>query len=298
VRLDLTPLLTRRECDAISAARAAGLANIGCTLDLGRTSTAVALGADEWHWQGRGFPYATGCRPRTIYHWTGSGFEQVARFTTSLFKLVPTEWGPPTFEIDGIKMLPTAKVSPYADAQRKVGLIAPRGKVVLDTCGGLGYFAAWCLQGGAARILSFEKHAGVLWLRSLNPWSPDSPWQEPPGPALQLTQGDIAQEIRSLPDRSVDAILHDPPRFAIAGELYSQAFYGQLARVLRPGGMLFHYTGAPNSVSRGRELALEVTTRLRHAGFAAELNGDGVLATGARLPRARVRGARETIRRQ
>src|SRR6266853_1980202 len=31
--------------------------------------------------------------------------------------------GPPTFEINGIKMLPTARVSPYADAERKVGLI-------------------------------------------------------------------------------------------------------------------------------------------------------------------------------
>jgi predicted methyltransferase len=74
----------------------------------------------------------------------------VARFTASLIKLVPTrEWGPPTFEIDGIKMLPTAQVSPYADAQRKVDLIQPRGKVILDTCGGLGYFAAWCLLGQA-----------------------------------------------------------------------------------------------------------------------------------------------------
>jgi predicted methyltransferase len=30
-----------------------------------------------------------------------------------------------------------------------------------------------------------------------------------------------------------DAALHDPPRFGIAGELYSQVFYDQLARVLR-----------------------------------------------------------------
>jgi predicted methyltransferase len=295
-----TPLLTKRECDALLAARAAGRGQLECTLDLGRTRCTVTVGANEWTWEGRGFPYAEDCRPRTIYHWTGSGYEQAARYTISLFKLVPTDWGPPTFEIDGIKMLPTAKVSPYADAQRKVGLIAARGKTVLDTCGGLGYFAAWCLQDGATRVLSFEKHAGVLWLRSLNPWSPDSPWQEPPGPALQLAHGDVAQEIRALPDRSVDAILHDPPRFAIAGELYSQAFYGQLARVLRPGGIMFHYTGAPNSVSRGRKLAREVVTRLRHAGFASEFNGDGVLAraTGARPPRAHVRGAQGTARRR
>jgi uncharacterized protein len=278
VRLEQTPLLTERESAALAAARAAGRSHIECTLDLGRTRSTVATSADSWNWAGRSFSYVAGCRPRTIYHWTNGGFEQVARYTTSLFKLVPTAWGPPTFEIDGIKMLPTAKVSPYADAERKVGLIAPRGKIVLDTCGGLGYFAAWCLSGGAARVLSFEKHAGVLWLRSLNPWSPDSPWQQAPGAALQLAQGDIAEEIRALPERSVDAILHDPPRFAIAGELYSQVFYEQLARVLRPGGMLFHYTGAPNSVSRGRKLAQEVIARLQRAGLASEINGDGVLA--------------------
>ncbi len=82
---------------------------------------------------------------------------------------MPTQWGPPTFEIDGIKMLPTARVSPYDDAQRKVALIQPRGKTILDTCGGLGYFAAWCLRGGATQLQSYEKNPEVLWLRSSQP---------------------------------------------------------------------------------------------------------------------------------
>jgi predicted methyltransferase len=72
---------------------------------------------------------------------------------------VPTPWGAPTFEIDGIKMLPTARVSPYADAEYKVSLVRPRGKRILDTCAGLGYFAAWCLRGGAAQLHSYEKTA-------------------------------------------------------------------------------------------------------------------------------------------
>ena len=38
--------------------------------------------------------------------------------------------------------------------------------------------------------------------------------------ALTLTQDDIAQHIVTLPGDSIDAILHDPPRFGIAGELY------------------------------------------------------------------------------
>jgi len=169
-------------------------------------------------------------------------------------------------------MLPTAQTSPYADAERKVAMIGPRGKTILDTCGGLGYFAAWCLQGQAARILSYEKNADVLWLRGLNPWSPA------PRGALTLTEGDVALEIASLPDASVDAILHDPPRFGTAGELYSQVFYDQLARVLRRRGRLFHYTGTPNRLTSGRDVPVEVARRLRLAGFATEMKGDGVLA--------------------
>jgi predicted methyltransferase len=234
--------------------------------------TIVDVGSDGWSWQGKRYPFLQSCKDRTIYHWTADGFEPVQRFTKSMIKLVPTEWGPPTFEIDGIKMLPTAHVSPYADAERKVGLIQPQGKTILDTCGGLGYFAAWCLAGKALQVLSFEKNADVLWLRGLNPWSPAV------GGALTLTHGDIAEQITGVPAGSVDAILHDPPRFGTAGELYSQAFYDQLARVLKRRGRLFHYTGTPNKLTSGRDVPNEVVKRLRRAGFAAELNGDGVLA--------------------
>ena len=138
------PLLTRKVQEALFAAVRAGATTLECSLDLERTTVTVRVDAEGWgHANGR-FRHLERCKDRTIYHWVGDGFEPVSRFTTSLIKLVPTEWGPPTFEIDGIKMLPTAHVSPYADAQRKIGLIQPRGKVVLDTCGGLGYFAAWC----------------------------------------------------------------------------------------------------------------------------------------------------------
>ena len=107
------------------------------------------------------------------------------------------------------------------------------------------------------------------------------------GGALVLTEGDITREIGAIASASVDAILHDPPRFGIAGELYSQAFYDQLARVLRPNGKLFHYTGAPNKLSRGRDLPSEVIGRLRSAGFDTQPSGDGVLAVKAAAHRRR-----------
>ena len=266
------PLLTQEINETLRAAAREGGATVECSLDLGRSRTTVDAGVAGWTWRGRRFPWLDASKDRTIYHWAAGSFQPAARFTASLIKLVPTQWGPPTFEIDGIKMLRTARVSPWADAERKVGLIQPRGKVILDTCGGLGYFAAWCLLGEARQVLSYEKNPDVIWLRGLNPWSPLS------GGALTLTEGDIAERIFALPGGSVDAILHDPPRFGIAGELYSQVFYDQLARVIKRRGKLFHYTGMPNKLTSGRNVPNEVLKRLRRAGFVAELHGDGVLA--------------------
>jgi predicted methyltransferase len=272
------PLLTRPLVEALLAARDAGSdAWIG-SLDLGISNGTALLEPDAWRWKDQSYPYPPRVKDRTIHYWDGEEFATVSRFANSLIKLVPTDWGAPTFEIDGIKMLPTAKDSPFEDARRKVALVEPAGKVVLDTCGGLGYFAACCLTAGAARIHSFEKNADVLWLRTLNPWSPD-PDAPSSGGRLFLTHTDVSQAITQIADTSIDALLHDPPRFGIAGELYSQVFYDQLARVLRRRGRLFHYTGSPNKLTSGRDVPNEVAKRLEKAGFRTQLALDGVLAT-------------------
>ena len=267
------PLLTCTVNEALRVAARSGAGTVECSLDLDLSRTVVHLEEGGWTWDGNRYPLLEKCKERTIYHWSGDSFQPVARFTSSLIKLVPTQWGAPTFEIDGIKMLPSETVSPFEDAARKVALIQPRGKRILDTCGGLGYFAAWCLRGQAAEVLSFEKNPDVIWLRELNPWSPRT------GGALSLVQGDICAHIGGLAAESFAAILHDPPRFGIAGELYSLAFYEQLARVLQRRGKLYHYTGAPNKITSGRDVRNEVATRLRRAGFSTELDADGVLAS-------------------
>jgi uncharacterized protein len=265
------PLLTEDVHAKLIDASRRGSLTLECSLDLNRSLATVELSRDGWVHKDRRYPYLEACKPRTIYYWTGASFEPLARFGAALIKLVPTEWGPPTFEIDGVKMLPTARLSPYEDARAKVGLIRPAGKVILDTCGGLGYFAAHCLAGGAAGVLSFEKSADVMWLRTLNPWSPGEDER------LTLQHGDIAEQIETLSAGSVSAVLHDPPRFGLAGELYSQKFYDQLFRVLGRRGILFHYTGTPNKLTSGRDVPNEVATRLRRSGFNTKLEGDGVL---------------------
>ncbi len=268
----MVPLITLELHQQLETARLAGTSVLDCSLDLGRSRTEVRLSADHWSCKDESFPYLRECRERSIYYWSGTDFEVAARYSGALIKLIPTTWGAPTFEIDGIKMLPSERISPYEDAEQKVRLVAPAGKIILDTCGGLGYFAAICLNAGAASVLSFEKNATVLWLRTLNPWSPGADAR------LKLTRGDISAEIRQLPDASVDAILHDPPRFGIAGELYARSFYDELYRVLRRRGRLFHYTGHPNRITSGRNFPREVSTRLGAAGFEPKIRGDGVLA--------------------
>lgn len=269
----MTPLVTLSLQEQLLRAARAGLSAVDCSLDLERTRTCVYLQEDGWQWQDARYPHIHRCKDRTVYYWNGTSFEPVSRYSNALIKLVPTSWGPPTFEIDGIKMLPTAQVSPMADAERKVSWIAPRGKTVLDTCGGLGYFAACCVRSGAAHVDSYEKNADVLWLRTLNPWSPA------PDPRLTLQHADVTAAIAHHAAASFDAVLHDPPRFGIAGELYSQSFYDELARVLKRRGMLFHYTGTPNKLTSGRDVPREVAQRLQRAGFKTELRGDGVVGT-------------------
>jgi predicted methyltransferase len=267
-----SPVITLPVVETLRAAMARGETAATVSLDLGRSQTALPLTAEGFLWQGATLPLPARVKERTVYYYDGTEFVPVARFGPPLVKLVATEWDAPTFEIDGIKMLPTAKVSPWEDAIRKVALVAPGGREVLDTCGGLGYFAAACLAAGARRIVSFEKNPDVLWLRTHNPWSPVA------GGALELRQGDVAEAIAGLPTAGFGALLHDPPRFGIAGELYSQAFYGELARVLERRGRLFHYTGTPNKLTSGRDVPNEVAKRLKVAGFTTEMNGDGVLA--------------------
>jgi hypothetical protein len=246
---------------------------VAVSLDLGRSKREVMPGDDGFWVDGVPFPYPARVRERTIYQFEQGEWIPVSRFGSALYKLVPTTWGPPTFEIDGIKMLVSQNVSPLDDAHAKVGLVDVDGVDVLDTCGGLGYFAVAALERGARRIQSFEISPEVRWLRTVNPWSPGD------DPRLELTAGSVLDHLSQLPARAFGAILHDPPRFGIAGELYAFDVYCQFARVLSPRGKLFHYVGTPNRLTSGRDVPAEVTKRLRAAGFRnVQAQGDGLLA--------------------
>ena len=78
--------------------------------------------------------------------------------------------------------------------------------------------------------------------------------------------GDAFEVVPGFADESFSRILHDPPTFSLAGDLYAGAFYQQLHRVLKRGGRLFHYIGDPNSKASGN-VTKGVMRRLQDAGF-------------------------------
>lgn len=181
--------------------------------------------------------------------------------TDGYVKLVPTG-GAPTVEIDGIKMHRSKDIDPFADARAKVRAVVHRGQRVLDTCGGLGYTAIWAVRRGARQVLTIEPNRSIVALRDLNPWSADFV-----DPRIEAVAASAEEYMKGLPPESVDALIHDPPRFSLAPELYGVAFYHELYRVLRFGGQLYHYTGAPYRVRRGDRFVAATVKRLRAAGF-------------------------------
>ena len=78
--------------------------------------------------------------------------------------------------------------------------------------------------------------------------------------------GDAFEVVPTFEESYFSRIIHDPPAFSLAGDLYSGEFYRQLYRILKPGGRLFHYIGDLNSKS-GSTVTKGVLRRLQEAGF-------------------------------
>jgi len=172
----------------------------------------------------------------------------------------------PTLEINGIHMHRIVDITPWEDSLLKVRCArVRRGMRVLDVCTGLGYTAIASLLRGAREVITIEVDEHVLEIASYNPWS----WRLA-NDKIRVVLGDATEVINNIENSSFDRIIHDPPTIAIAGELYSKEFYEELFRVLRRGGVLFHYTGKPGHL-RGINITKGVANRLRQVGFRVEV---------------------------
>jgi len=163
--------------------------------------------------------------------------------------------------VSGIPMQRTEDIGPLEDTARKVRTIAPLRGRVLDTCTGLGYTAIAAAR-TAEEVVTIELDPLVLAIARQNPWSQEL-FQDP---RIVQRIGDTSDLVAEFPDQSFSRIIHDPPAFSLAGELYAGAFYRQLYRVLRWKGRLFHYVGDLTSPA-GQRIARGVARRLQEAGF-------------------------------
>jgi len=182
--------------------------------------------------------------------------EQFNRF----YSLMPTSRAP-TLLISGIPMHRIKGTDPHQDTLTKIRAASPDGGSLLDTATGLGYTAIQASR-TAARVVTIELDPEVLAVARLNPWS-RSLFDNP---RIEQIVGDTLDELPGFADGTFSRIIHDPPTFSLAGELYSAACYRQLFRVLKRGGRVFHYIGDLESKS-GHNVMKGVVRRLQEAGF-------------------------------
>jgi len=152
---------------------------------------------------------------------------------------------------------------------------------VLDTCTGLGYTAI-CASKYADEVITVEKDENIIALAKQNPYSSELFLNN----KIKLIHGDVLDEVRKFSDGFFDYIIHDPPRFALAGMLYSRDFYMELYRVLKINGKIFHYIGSPGKRFRNKDIQKGVISRLRSAGFLVEINdaAQGVVGEKREVP--------------
>lgn len=261
-------VLSHLQVAPLIAAYHAGSREAEVSPDLGWSTTTVALDAAGAHFS-----------PSLRLNWTDAarirksdrkcfvlredGFMEASAFSPTtgwVRSLCPTS-GAPTMLVSGIPMHRIKNTEPHADTLTKIAAIMPITGRVLDTATGLGYTAIEAAR-AATSVVTIELDPTAIDIARLNPWSRELF----DNPHIEQCIGDTFEIASQFDDALFTRVIHDPPTFALAGELYSAAFYRTLHRILARGGRLFHYIGDPSSVS-GKRATNGVMRRLAEAGF-------------------------------
>ena len=199
--------------------------------------------------------------------------KKIAFFDERYYKLEPIENTAPTIEIDGIRMHRTKHITPLEDARRKIFAVnVAANEKVLDICTGLGYTAIESFRMNAS-VTTIEKDPNVIEIARYNPYSTDL-FAGIEANKIDLILEDACVAVKQMSDETFDVILHDPPRFALAGELYSQEIYVDLFRILKKEGRMLHYVGKPGSKYRGKDFISGIQRRLNEVGFKTKRTDD------------------------
>jgi len=240
------------------------------SLDLGLTTSEVVLELDRivfalhgGEWLSWADVEAIDDNDLTCFVVENNSAVKIQRFSEQFnrfYSLMPTSRAP-TLLISGIPMHRIKGTDPHQDTLTKVRAASPDGGLLLDTATGLGYTAIQAAR-TAARVVTIELDPEVLAVAQMNPWS-QSLFDNP---KIEQIVGDTLDELPGFADGTFSRIIHDPPTFSLAGELYSAACYRQLFRVLKRGGRLFHYIGDLESKS-GHNVMKGAIRRLQESGF-------------------------------
>jgi predicted methyltransferase len=264
----MSVILSYVQARPLLEARKHGLTVAETSIDLGLSSTSVTLSAE-------GVSFADGERldwtsvekisqsETNCYAISAEGMQPIMIFspeTNRLCSLLPTQ-GAPSVLIAGFVMHRFKGIDPWQHAQRMVAALAPVSGSALDTTTGLGYTAILAAR-SASDVTTIELDPGVQAIARLNPWSQELFTN----PRIMQVMGDAYEVLPTMDSESFTRIMHDPPAFKLAGELYSSTFYRELYRVLKRGGRLFHYIGDLNSKS-GSSVMRGVMRRLQESGF-------------------------------
>ncbi len=261
-------VLSHYQARPLLDARRQGRSELEISPDLGRSTVAVRLDAAGVAFPGGGrLPWAEVERIAAsetkcflVEDGAATEIQAFSEATGWVRTLYPTA-GAPTMLVSGLPMHRIKDTDPYRDTLNKVRTIAPLIGRVLDTATGLGYTAIEAAR-TADEVVTIELDPAGLAVARLNPWSRDLF----ANPRIRQIVGDAVEVLPTFEAESFTRIIHDPPMFALAGELYSGDFYAELVRVLRRGGRLFHYIGDPASKS-GARTTQGVIRRLEAAGF-------------------------------
>lgn len=249
-------------------ARKNGQSTLRVSLDLNLTESEVELQADcvlfpageslDWTSLEEISRNETACY--VVEEHAARAIKGFSEFSGRVYGLMPTA-SAPTMLISGIPMHRIKDTNPHQDTLNKIKAIAPIKGDVLDTATGLGYTAIEAAK-TARRVVTVEIDPTAQEVARLNPWS-RALFGNP-----KITQiiGDAFEEIEKFEAESFSAIIHDPPMFSLAGDLYSLAFYQQAFRVLKHNGKIFHYIGDPESRT-GARVTAGVVRRLQEADF-------------------------------
>lgn len=253
-----------------------GFEQLDLTLDVGRTKTRIDLSNPIWNIEQ--LEKITEDSD-SLYFVKENQIFKAAISDDHFYKLFPTGHdSAPALLIDGILMHRVKDVNPIEDARMKADLCARKGIDMLDICTGLGYSTIACLRRGIRSIITIEKDRHVIELSKLNPWSMELYSDD----RVSILHGDATEIIEGFKTKTFHAVMHDPPRFSMGSELYTSEFYAQIYRVLKSGGILHHYVGAPGKKHRKMDLPKGVIQRLRNVGFEQVMRNDGTLGVVAK----------------